>query len=150
MLERDFLTLSFREVQVKFSKLYAIILHEANLTLPQYALLGQLVVAGPVPMTHLSKYLHISKPAVTNLVDRLEESKCLKRTPHPKDRRIYLLKLEPKGEKLVRKTQAYMLRILLKTLEQFNVREQKTINQFYASLSQTVSKALSDSTKRYS
>ena len=144
MAEKDLFTRSFREVQVKFSRLYAMVLNKANLTPSQYALLNQLAVSGSVPMTHFSKQLHISKPAVTNLVDRLEKNKYLKRLSHPKDRRIYLLKLEPKGDKLVRKIQAYMLRILLKALGQFSGREQKTINQFYASLSQNVGEALSE------
>ena len=83
MNERAEFTGQFREVQAKFSRLYVIILSRLGLTLPQYALLNQLVAAGTLPMTQASKRLHISKPAVTNLVDRLEKSKCLKRLPYP-------------------------------------------------------------------
>lgn len=98
-------------------------------------------------MTHASKKMHISKPAVTNLVDRLEANHHLKRLPHPKDRRIHLLEIQPKGEQIVRRVQSYVLQLLLKTLAQFNAKEQKLIQQFYASLSNTIGSTLNDPQK---
>ena len=142
MNERNEFTSHFRNVSVKFSRLYARILTNADLTLPQYALLNYLTNAGTVPMTRASKELHISKPAVTNLVDRLEKNKYLKRLPHSEDRRIYLLQIQPKGEKIVRKTQSHVLRILLETLNQFSAQERKIISQFYASLAATIGNVL--------
>ena len=144
MSNRDQFTVYFREVQPKFSRLFTIILSKIGLTLPQYALLTQLAVDGTLPMTQVSRRLHISKPAVTNLVDRLEKNKCLSRIPHPKDRRIYLLELQPKGEKIVRKVQSEVLNVLLQTLSQFSAKERMTINRFYASLSQTLGIVLSE------
>src|SRR3989338_74444 len=92
----------FREAQVSFSRFYSVALTAVDLTLPQYALLSQLGICGTISMTEASKRLHVTKPAITNLVDRLEEKKCLRRMAHAKDRRIYLLEILPKGEKLVR------------------------------------------------
>ena len=132
----------WREIQVKFSRFYARILLQVGLTLPQYALLSQLTQAGRLPMTEISEKLHISKPAVTHLVDRLEKKKCLKRVPHPKDRRIYLLKLEPKGERMVRRIQSEVLDLILKTLKPFKAHERKTIERFYLLLSKIVGDAL--------
>ena len=94
-------------------------------------------------MTLVSKEMHISKPAVTNLVDRLEKNKYLKRLPHPKDRRIYLLQIQSKGAKVVRTTQSHILRILLETLNQFSAQERKIISQFYASLATSIGNVLS-------
>ena len=131
-----------RELNVKFSRFYARILTQADITFPQYALLIQLATAGPMTMTEISERLHISKPAVTNLVDRLEKKKCLKRLPDLKDRRIYLLKLEAKGEKIVRRIQGYVLNLLLKTFDEFNADERKTISRFYISLSETMNQVL--------
>ena len=142
MKEQDKFTGHFRNVSVRFSRLYTRILTRADLTFPQYALLNYLSIAGIVPMTQVSKELHISKPAVTNLVDRLENNKYLKRLPHPKDRRIYLLHIQPKGEQIVRKTQSQVLRILLQTLNQFNAHERRVINQFYSLLATTIGNAL--------
>jgi DNA-binding MarR family transcriptional regulator len=134
MSEKNKFTQLFREAQLAFSRFYSVILTEVGLTLPQYALLNLLAISGTIPMTQAAKELHITKPAVTNLVDRLEQSKRLKRIPHAKDRRISLLELQPKGTDLVRNVQGKVLRILLKSLSQFKVRDQKIITQFYAVL----------------
>ena len=147
MRETEEFTRSFREVQLKFSRFYVVILSQLGLTLPQYALLNQLLVTDMMPMTQTSKKLHITKPAVTGLVDRLEKNKFLKRISHPKDRRIYLLQIQPKGIKLVRQIQEHVLQVLLDTLAQFTSNERKVINQFYALLSQTLGKILTQPRK---
>ncbi len=143
MTEKDEFMSSFREVQPKFSRVYAYILSEAELTLPQYALLSQLAETGEVAMTEISCKLCVSKPAVTNLVDRLEQKKFLKRAPHPKDRRIYLLQIQPKGKQVVRAIQAQILTFLLKTLDQLNPTERKSVVRFYALISKTIDDMLS-------
>ena len=147
MDQKDRFITYFREVQPKFSRIYATILEKANLTLPQYALLNELVIVGTVPMTEASKKLHISKPAVTSLVDRLEKAKYIKRIAHPKDRRVYLLQIQPHGEKVVHEAQSHILRILLKTLSGFSAAEKATVNKFYASLSHTLSDFFENSKK---
>ena len=132
----------FREVQPKFSRLYTSVLDKAKLTLPQYALLNELLLAGTVPMTLVSKKLHISKPAVTHLVDRLEKAKLIKRLPHPRDRRIYLLEIQPNGKATVKKVQTFVLDLLLKSLSNFNADEKQIIVSFYGTLSRTLDQAL--------
>ena len=98
MNARDQFAAHFREIHPKFSRFYFHILQSVDLSLPQYALLNQLMLLGSISMTEASNRLQITKPAVTNLVDRLEEKKFLKRIPHSEDRRIILLSLLPKGE----------------------------------------------------
>jgi DNA-binding MarR family transcriptional regulator len=134
-----------REIQPKFSRLYAGILTEAHLTLPQFALLSLLLSRGTIPMREAATELHITKPAVTNLVDRLEKEKYLKRVAHPQDRRIWLLEIQPKGERLVREAQGYVLKVLLKTLGGFSSKERATIGRFYSSLSKNLGDALTRS-----
>ncbi len=128
----------FREIQPKFTRIYAKILTDADLTLPQYALLNQLLPLGSVSMTEISSRLQITKPAVTSLVDRLEEKKFLERRPHPKDRRVILLHILPKGVRIVSKIQSYALNILSKAYSQFGAVEQKAISRFYSTLSTTM------------
>ena len=74
MSEREAFATRFREVQPKFSRMYAQILDRVDLTLPQYMLLFQLMLLGTVSMTEISGRLAITKPAVTNLVDRDRKS----------------------------------------------------------------------------
>ncbi|MBI2167269.1 MAG: MarR family transcriptional regulator [Candidatus Omnitrophica bacterium] len=142
MAERDNFIRTFREIQPKFSRLLTRILTKADLTLPQFALLNQLVNYGTLSMTEASDKLGITKPAVTNLVDRLEKSKCLKRLPHSQDRRVSLLEIQPRGEQIVRDAQAQILPVLLKTLDRFGDGEKETIARFYSHLSKTLDEVL--------
>jgi len=139
--EREQFLNLFWEMQPKFSRFYARALNEMDLSISQYALLNQLAVSGG-PMTEISCKLHVSKPAVTNLVDRLEKKKMIKRVAHPKDRRVYLLEIQPKGEKIVREIQSEILKFLLKTFDQLNAAERKSLVRFYALISKTIDEVL--------
>ena len=134
----------FREVQPKFSRLYTQMLGEAGLTQPQYALLLELVQADsePMKMTAISCKLYITKPAVTNLVDRLEKNGYLKRLDHPQDRRISLLQIQPSGKKLVEKIRARFLDLMTEAAKGFSDSERKTIQKFYAFLSRNLDDVL--------
>ena len=140
MNERETFAANFRELHPKFSRMYVQILTRVDLTLPQYTLLYQLLLLGTVSMTEISDRLEISKPAVTNLVDRLEEKKFLKRAPDTKDRRVILLQILPKGKKIMTEIQGQSLELLLKAYDQFNGKEHQVISCFYA----TVSKVMDD------
>lgn len=140
MSEREVFVASFRELHPKFSRMYTQILNQVDLTLPQYTLLYQLMLLGSVSMTEVSKHLGITKPAVTNLVDRLEEKRFLKRIPNAEDRRVILLEILPKGKKIITETQGESLKLLLKAYDQFDGKEHAIISRFYA----TVSKAMDD------
>ena len=140
MNEREAFVANFRELHPKFSRMYAQMLGRIDLTFPQYTLLYQLMLLGTVSMTEVSSHLKITKPAVTNLVDRLEEKKCLKRVPHIKDRRVILLEILPRGEKIITEIQGRSLDLLLKAYDQFNGKEHQVISRFYA----TVSKIMDD------
>ena len=134
MKERDAFARHFREVQPKFGRLCLRSLSRSGLTMPQYALLN-LLAAGPVPMKDLSTKLHVTKPAVTNLVDRLENHDFLRRTADAHDRRVTMIEIRPKGEKLVREMQSTVLSFLLNTLGKFSATERRTITRFYEMLS---------------
>ncbi|OGX13450.1 MAG: hypothetical protein A2351_06815 [Omnitrophica bacterium RIFOXYB12_FULL_50_7] len=138
MNDREAFAASFRELHPKFSRLYAQMLNRVDLTLPQYTLLYQLMLLGTVSMTEISGRLEITKPAVTNLVDRLEEKRCLKRVPHTEDRRVILLEILPKGKKIITEIQGQSLDLLLKAYDQFNEKEHQVISRFYSTVSRVM------------
>ena len=140
--EKEAFIRQFREIQPKFSRFFTRILTQADLSLPQFALLSQLVNQESMSMTEAGVKLHVTKPAVTNLADRLEKNKFLKRISHPNDRRVSLLQTQPRGERFVRKTQSEALGFLLKALDSFSAAERKTITRFYALLSKTIDEFL--------
>lgn len=147
MNTRDEFVAYFREIHPKFSRFYTTLLEDTDLTLPQYALLNQLNLLGSISMTEISERLRITKPAVTNLVDRLEEKKLLRRTAHPNDRRIILLEMLPKGKKIITSIETSNLNLLLKAYDQFDANEHRTISRFYSTLSKTMDDFLMRSKK---
>ena len=135
---------SIRKMQPKFSRLYSKVLSQAGLTQPQYVLLLELLQSAPEPMsmTAISQKLYISKPAVTSLVDRLEKNGFLKRLAHPNDRRVYLLAIQSKGQKVAKHTQERILKLILHAARQFNEKERTIIKKFYALLSGSIDEFL--------
>ncbi len=129
----------FRELQPKYARLYTRMLAQAGLTQPQYAVLLELVQSAPEPMimTAVSCKLHITKPAVTSLVDRLEKNGFLKRLTYPRDRRVWLLQIQPRGKKVVDKIQTFFLDLVAGTAKKFSLAERQTIQRFYAGLSKS-------------
>ena len=148
MQEKESFIQQFREIQPKFARVYARRLIQAKLSFPQFALLSQLANRGKVSMTEISAKMHISKPAVTHLVDRLEKNRFLKRIPYPADRRVSLLEILPKGGEMVRALQSQALGFLLKALDAFGAGERKIIARFYARLSETLEEALAETKKK--
>jgi DNA-binding MarR family transcriptional regulator len=137
----EFLT-PFREIQIKFSRYYTRILGRAHLTLPQYSVLALMSVTGALTMTEVSKRLHITKPAVTYLVDHLEKGKMLKRLSDPSDRRITRLEITPKGMKTVQNIQSRIFKIMLNALDEFDESEKELVRRFYQSMAHHLGRAL--------
>jgi DNA-binding MarR family transcriptional regulator len=54
-------------------------------------------------LTQISQGLMLENPTVTGLIDRLEKSGYVKRSDHPGDRRVYLIYLTEKGNKVANK-----------------------------------------------
>ena len=54
-------------------------------------------------LTQISQGLMLENPTVTGLVDRLEKSGYVKRSDHPDDRRVYLVNLTEKGNRVASK-----------------------------------------------
>jgi DNA-binding MarR family transcriptional regulator len=53
-------------------------------------------------LSWISKTLRIPPATVTNLIDRLEQDKLVRRVPHPTDARTTLAVITPRGRKLAR------------------------------------------------
>ncbi len=54
-------------------------------------------------LTQISQGLMLENPTVTGLIDRLEKLGYVKRSDHPNDRRVYLIHITEKGNKVANK-----------------------------------------------
>lgn len=144
-IEHDFSHI--RDIHIKWVRVYARIMSQTGLTLPKYSLLSQLVRFGPLSMTEASEKLHISKPALTNLVKRMAKNHFLKKIAHPKDHRSSKLVVLPKGKLTAAKAQASSLQFILKSLSSMSSAEQQTIYRFFSHVSESIDQALCNAKK---
>ncbi len=97
----------------------------ARLPLAQLKVCG-ILADGPKSMTDLGQELGVSRSAMTQIADRLERTKLVKRGSVGTDRRVRCLKLTGLGQKFMRKRQATLVHRLAAVLEQLppDIRQQ--------------------------
>lgn len=76
-------------------------LSRGKITLPQLWVLEHLSRAEETPMNALARFLGISRPAATGLVDRLIAQGLVSRGDDPQDRRVVRVALSAKGRKVL-------------------------------------------------
>jgi DNA-binding MarR family transcriptional regulator len=74
---------------------------ELDLTFAQSQVLFYVADHAACPMGEVAKAFGVTLPAVTHIVDRLEEKRFMTRGAHPADRRVYVLELTRAGQTLV-------------------------------------------------
>jgi len=65
-----------------------------------------------IKASDLSRYLQVTRAAVTHLLNKLELSGYVERTSDPTDRRIVLVRLTDNGQKIMEKANTVMLETL--------------------------------------
>ena len=75
-----------------------------DLTFARYEVLTWLATdpESSLTLSWISKTLRIPPATVTNLIDRLEQDKLVRRVPHPTDARTTLAVITPRGRKVAR------------------------------------------------
>src|SRR6266705_3052650 len=84
---------------------------ELDLTYAQSQVLFYVAEHPGAHMGDVAKAFGVTLPAVTHIVDRLEQKAFLVRGDHPADRRIYMLDLTRAGKALVEELHAMRLRV---------------------------------------
>ncbi|MBW1898159.1 MAG: MarR family transcriptional regulator [Deltaproteobacteria bacterium] len=74
----------------------------------------------PAKMSEIAEEMNIPISTATRVVDRVETRGLISRKKDRKDKRIILVSLKPKGEKIVREVENHTFEIILKNLAEFN------------------------------
>src|ERR687887_909805 len=85
---------------------------ELDLTFAQSQVLFYVAEHPACPMGEVAKAFGVTLPAVTHIVDRLEEKRFMARAHHPADRRVYVLELTRAGQALVEELHGIQMRAL--------------------------------------
>ena len=89
-----------------------------------YAQSQVLYYVGDHPECHMgdvAKAFGVTLPAVTHIVDRLEQKQFLLRADHPGDRRVYILELTRQGKALVQELRTLQKRGVEQVLARMSV-----------------------------
>ncbi len=83
---------------------------ELDLTYAQSQVLFHVADHPGCHMGDVAKAFGVTLPAVTHIVDRLEQKAFVTRGDHPADRRVYVLELTPQGKALVQELHTMQMR----------------------------------------
>jgi len=97
-----------------------------NLPLAQLRLCG-ILSEGPRPMSAVSRALGVSLSALTQIADRLERARLVKRVAEGNDRRVRCLQLTARGEKMMCKRREARVRRILTVLEPLAVQQRDAV-----------------------
>src|SRR2546422_10391865 len=100
---------------------------DLDLTYSQSQVLFRLAEHPGSHMGDVAKAFGVTLPAVTHIVDRLEQKEFLLRGDHPADRRIYVLDLTRAGKALVDELQAMRLRGMGGVLARMSVNDRRRV-----------------------
>ncbi len=95
------ITSLMRAHQIALTRVEAV-LKPFGVTFARYEVLMLLFLSrrGSLPMRTIGARLQVHQTSVTNAVDRLEQAKLVRRSPHPTDRRVTLVELTASGRRL--------------------------------------------------
>ena len=86
--------------------------------------------SGPVEglsQAQLSDMMLVNRANITSLVDRMEKSGLVERTPAPSDRRLNIIKLTDRGKKLLDKTETLYIEEVERIMAALKEPEQKKL-----------------------
>jgi len=97
-----------------------------DLPLAQLRLCG-ILSEGPRPMSALSRALGVSLSALTQIADRLERARLVKRVAEESDRRVRCLQLTSRGEKMMHKRRETRVLRTLEVLEHVTAQQREAV-----------------------
>jgi DNA-binding MarR family transcriptional regulator len=100
---------------------------EMDLTYAQSQVLFRLAEHPGSHMGDVAKAFGVTLPAVTHIVDRLEEKGLVTRGDHPADRRVYVLDLTRAGQALVDDLEAIRLRGMERVLARMSAEDRRRV-----------------------
>ena len=100
---------------------------ELDLTFAQSQVLSYVAEHPGCHMGDVAKAFHVTLPAITHIVDRLEEKQFITRGDDPADRRVYVLVLTPHGKTLVEELETIRLGSLERVLTRMSAGDRRRV-----------------------
>lgn len=84
---------------------------------------------GGISQAQLGEMMMVNRANVTTLIDRMEKSALVVRTTHKTDRRLKIVKLTPKGEKLFLKVRPFYIKQINMAMSSLDESELKVLDR---------------------
>jgi len=107
----------------EFGRRQAPQLFRGKFTFPQFFLLDHLAREGESTMTGLARFMHVTTPAMTGIINRLVRAGYCERVYDPNDRRIIKMRLTPPGQEIVKKVNEERRRTIIDIFRNFSEKE---------------------------
>jgi DNA-binding MarR family transcriptional regulator len=92
----------------------------ADISHSQLFVIMRLANQGAACLSEISQDLKVSAPTATGLIDRLEKTGFVQRTPDKEDRRSVVVDLTPEGKKLAQKLRAGIIKRWMEILSKLS------------------------------
>lgn len=118
-----------------------VLLRKRKLSVPKFNILMILKFQGGeegLSQKAISERLIVSDGNITGILDRMEKEKLLQRTPHPKDRRVNLVRLTPKGDGILEELIPVYDKLLKENVDKVSAKDQKTLISIFTGWAQRV------------
>ena len=102
------------------------LLRGLGLSWSEYAAL-QLCARAPAMPSDIADSVGVTSAGATDIIDRLEERRLVRRLSHPKDRRAVLVELTRSGERLYAETQSVLHRVAQELSKALTDRERDSL-----------------------
>jgi DNA-binding MarR family transcriptional regulator len=99
-------------------------------------------------MGEVAKAFGVTLPAITQIVDRLEQKKFLARGTDPADRRVYTLELTNEGKALVGELETLQIGDLERVLNRMSPRDRRRVIKGLEALVQAAAQAQPETRER--
>ncbi|MEM7816657.1 MAG: MarR family transcriptional regulator [Candidatus Aenigmatarchaeota archaeon] len=123
----------------EFARRQMKLLYKEKITLSQFLVLNFLHKEENCKMSYLAKFMRVSMPAMTGIIERLSKQNFVLREFEPNDRRIIKIRLTKKGKNLLAKINQQRLKLVK---ELFSEISDKDRNEYLRILSQIKEKIL--------
>jgi len=138
MTDKD--ELLYQKTMAQFLRLYRYLrrysrqMQQEGISGRKIATLRRLIEAGPLTIGQLSEYLCIRDSSTSAMITWLQDNGYVTRTRSPKDSRVVLVDVTPRGQELVQKTPLGGIALLRKTLQTLPVERLAAVQDAIATL----------------
>lgn len=119
----------FNEFNNKAFKFIDEQLSKTGLVRTHFIILHELVGGKELSMSDLSEILHVTKPNITVLIDKLVKLDYVERVNKNQDRRVILIRLTEKGEAFIGKSSEELIKSVVQLLDYLDKEDLDLVKQ---------------------